>query len=97
MEFCEQHLADTADSPVALFPIRDQGDQTWWERIRASCDEMSPTFHTGFTASSYYAHYTYNMLHEERMVNTSQHELLKEYGQQNAEMKKSNRELAKGV
>jgi hypothetical protein len=88
MEFCEQHLADTADSPVALFPIRDQGDQTWWERIRASCDETSPTFHTGFTASSYYAHYTYN---------TSQHELLKEYGQQNAEMKKSNRELAKGV
>jgi hypothetical protein len=81
LEFCEWHLADTADSPIAMFPIRNQGDRTWWERMRAANDKTSPTYHVSFTACSCYAHYTYNMLHEERLINKSQHERLKEYSQ----------------
>jgi hypothetical protein len=37
--FCEQHLLDTADTPIALFPIRDRGDQTWRRCMEAVCDE----------------------------------------------------------
>jgi hypothetical protein len=37
--FCEQHLLDTADTPIALFPIRDLGDQTWRSCMKAACDE----------------------------------------------------------
>jgi hypothetical protein len=72
MEFCEWHLVDTADFPnIAMFLIRNQGDQTWWECMRAACDKTSPTYHARFTASSRYAHYTYNMLYEERMMDKS--------------------------
>jgi hypothetical protein len=53
-------------------------------------------FHAGFVTSSRYAQYTYNVLHEVEMINAFQCTQLKEYGQQNAELKKANHELTKG-
>jgi hypothetical protein len=37
--FCEQHLMDTDDTPIALFPIQNWGDKTWWRRMKATCGE----------------------------------------------------------
>jgi hypothetical protein len=53
--FCEQHLSDNADIPIALFPIQYRGDQTWRERMKAACDETQPTFHAGYAISTLYA------------------------------------------
>jgi hypothetical protein len=38
IEFCERHLSDTADTPVALLPIQDMGNPTWSKRLAATCD-----------------------------------------------------------
>jgi hypothetical protein len=88
--FCEQHLSDTADTPIALFPIQDRGDQTWRRHMKVACDETQPVM------STLYAQHMCNLLHEVEMVNILQCKELKDYGQQNAELKKANRELTKG-
>jgi hypothetical protein len=95
--FCEQHLLDTADTPIALFPIRDRGDQTWRRCMEAVCDETQLAFHAGYAMSTLYAQHVCNLLHEVEMVNIFQRRELKDYGQQNAELKKANYELTKGV
>jgi hypothetical protein len=35
---CEQRLMDTADMPIALFPILDQDEPAWRQRLEAACD-----------------------------------------------------------
>jgi hypothetical protein len=95
--FCEQHLSDTADTPIALFPIRNRGDQTWWRRMKDACDETQLAFHEGYAMSTLYAQHVHNLLHEVEMVNIFQCRELKDYGQQNAKLKKANHELTKGV
>jgi hypothetical protein len=67
--FCEQHLSDTANTPIALFPIRDRGDQTWRRRMKVACDETQPAFHAGYAMSTLYAQHMSNLLHEVEMVN----------------------------
>jgi hypothetical protein len=94
--FCEQHLLDTADTPIALFPIWDRGDQTWWRHMKAAFDETQPAFHAGYAMSTLYAQHVPNLLQEVEMVNIFQRRELMHYGQQNAEQKKANRELTKG-
>jgi hypothetical protein len=47
--------------------------------------------------STLYAQHVCNLLHEVEMVNIFQRRELKDYGQQNAELKKANYELTKGV
>jgi hypothetical protein len=95
--FCEQHLSDTTNTPIALFPIWDRGDQTWQRSMKAACDEKQPTFHANYVMSTLYAQHMRNLLHEVEMVNIFQRRELKDYGQQNAELKKANHELTKGV
>jgi hypothetical protein len=94
---CEQHLSDTTSTPIALFPIQNRGDQTWPRHIKAACDKTQPTFHAGYATSTLYAQHMHDLLHNVEMVNIFQHRELKDYGQQNAELKKANRELTKGV
>jgi hypothetical protein len=95
--FCEQHLVDTDDTPIALFPIQNWGDKTWRRCMKAACDETQPTLHTGYAMSTLYAQHVCNLLHEVEMANTFQRIELKDYGLQIAELKKANRELTKRV
>jgi hypothetical protein len=95
--FCEQHLTDTADTPIALFPIRNPDDRTWQRHMKAACDETRPTFHAGYLMSTRYAQNMCNLLQEVERVNTFQRRDLKEYGQQNAKLKKATCEMTKGV
>jgi hypothetical protein len=95
--FCEQHPLDTANTPIAMFPIRNRGDQIWRERMKAGCDETQSMFHAGYVMSTLYTQHVCNLLYKVKMVNTYQHRELKDYGKQNAELKKANHELTKGV
>jgi hypothetical protein len=65
--------------------------------MKAACDETQPTFHAGYAMPTVYAKHVRNLLHEVEMVNIVQHRELKDYGQRNAELNKTNRELTKGV
>jgi hypothetical protein len=44
---CEKCLTDTADMPIALFPIQDQDEPVWHHRLVAACDLTREQFNTG--------------------------------------------------
>jgi hypothetical protein len=39
--FCERHLTDTIDTPLALLPIQNQEDPLWQQRHNTVCDMTS--------------------------------------------------------
>jgi hypothetical protein len=43
---CEQHLTDTADTPITLFPIHDQ-EPKWLQCFEVACDLSSPLISIG--------------------------------------------------
>jgi cell division protein FtsB len=65
--------------------------------MKAGCDETQSMFHAGYAMSTLYTQHVCNLLYKVKMVNTYQHRELKDYGKQNAELKKANHELTKGV
>jgi hypothetical protein len=58
---CESHLADTATMPITLFPIRNQEDHVWKQRLEAVSNPEGPHFHTGMAALAGYAHHMFNL------------------------------------
>jgi hypothetical protein len=70
--FCEQHHLDTTNTPITLFPIRNRGDQIWWEHMKAAYGETQPMFHAGCALSTVYAQHVCNMLHKVEMINIFQ-------------------------
>jgi len=99
-EFCERHLQDTAGTPVALLPIRDEGDPTWSERLAAACDPAHPTYHAGWAFTARYARHVSSLLREVTTVGEHQRVRLEAYDHQVEEkdnliesVRKGNREL----
>jgi hypothetical protein len=58
---CETRLADTAAMPIALFPIRNQEDPVWKQRLEAVSDPEGPHFHAGMAALAGYAQHLFNL------------------------------------
>jgi hypothetical protein len=52
---CETRLADTAVMPIALFPIRNQEDHVWKQRLEAVSNPEGPHFHIDMVALAGYA------------------------------------------
>jgi hypothetical protein len=51
---CESRLADTAVMPIALFPIRNQEDPMWKQRLEAVSILEGPRFYTGMAVLAEY-------------------------------------------
>jgi hypothetical protein len=64
--------------------------------MKVDSDETQPAFHAGYAMSTLYAQHMCNLLHEVEMVNIFQCRELKDYGQQNAELKKATVSLLRG-
>jgi hypothetical protein len=47
---CGSCLADTAASPLMLFPFRYQGDPVWQQHFEAVSDHEGPHYHAGMAA-----------------------------------------------
>jgi len=60
---CEHSLAATAAMPIALFPIPDQEDPEWQQRLEAVSDLESPRFSAGWAAMAKYARYLFILQH----------------------------------
>jgi hypothetical protein len=45
---CEQHLADTTDTPITRFPIRDQEEPEWCQHLEAACGLTLKQFDAGW-------------------------------------------------
>jgi hypothetical protein len=58
---CETQLADTAAMPIALFPIRNQEDPMWKQRLEAVSNPEGPHFHAGIAALVGYAQHMFNL------------------------------------
>jgi hypothetical protein len=52
---CESHLTATTEMPTAFFPIRNQEDPMWQQRLVAMSDPEGPHFHAGVAEMAMYA------------------------------------------
>jgi hypothetical protein len=58
---CETRLADTAAMPITLFPIRNQEDPVWKQRLEAVSNPEGPHFHVGMVALAGYVQHMFNL------------------------------------
>jgi hypothetical protein len=58
---CETRLTDTAAIPITLFPIHNQENPVWKQRLEAMSNPEGPHFHTGMTALAGYTHHMFNL------------------------------------
>jgi hypothetical protein len=58
---CETRLTDTAAMPIALFPIRNQEDPMWKQRLEAVSNPKGPHFHAGMAGLVGYAQHMFNL------------------------------------
>jgi hypothetical protein len=58
---CETHLTDTAAMPIALFPICNQENPVWKQRLEAVPNPEGPHFHAGMAALVGYAQHMFNL------------------------------------
>jgi hypothetical protein len=58
---CESRLADTAVMPIALFPIHNQEDHVWKQRLEVVSNPEGPHFHAGMAALVGYAQHMFNL------------------------------------
>jgi hypothetical protein len=58
---CESCLADTGVMPIALFPIRNQEDHVWKQRLEVVSNPEGPHFHAGTAALARYAQHKFNL------------------------------------
>jgi hypothetical protein len=58
---CETRLVDTAAMTIALFPIRNQEDPVWKQRLKAMSNPEGPHFHAGMAALVGYTQHLFNL------------------------------------
>jgi hypothetical protein len=82
MKFCERHLPGLDDTVVALFPIWNEGNTAWSERLTTVGDPEHPTYHVGWEFTARYAQHVSSMPHVVTVTGTYQRLCLEEYNHQ---------------
>jgi hypothetical protein len=57
---CESRLVDTAVMSITLFPMRNQDDPVWKQRLEAVSNPEGTHFHTGMVALAGYTQHMFN-------------------------------------
>jgi hypothetical protein len=60
---CGNHLADTAVTPLTLFPFCYQGDPMWQQRFEAVSNPEGPHYHAGVAVMAESAQGFFNLQH----------------------------------
>jgi hypothetical protein len=99
-EFCERHLPGLVSTIVALFPIQNEGNTVWSERLATVGVPERPTYHVWWAFTSRYAQHMRSMFLEVTATGAYQRLCLDEYDHQVSaknllikDIQKSNREL----
>jgi hypothetical protein len=58
---CESRLADTTAMTITLFPIHNQEDHVWKQRLETVSNPEGPHFHNGMAALVGYAQHMFNL------------------------------------
>jgi hypothetical protein len=64
MEFCECHLPGLVGTVVGMFPIQNEGNAAWSERLAAVGDPERQTYHMGWAFTTRYTQHMSSMLQE---------------------------------
>jgi hypothetical protein len=81
-EFCECHLSGLVGTTVALFPIQNEGNVVWSERLAAIGSPERLTYHTGWAFMARYAQHMSSMFQEVTVTGDYQRLRLEEYDHQ---------------
>jgi hypothetical protein len=81
-EFCERHLLGLVGTVIALFPIWNEGNTAWSERLAAMGDPERSTYHAGWAFTTRYAHHMSSIFQEVTTTGAYQHLCLEEYDHQ---------------
>jgi hypothetical protein len=100
IEFCEHHLPGLVGTAIALFPVQNEGNTVWSERLAAVGDPERSAYHMGWAFMARYAQHMSCMFWEVTMTGAYQRLCLKEYDHQVSaknclikDIQKGNREL----
>jgi hypothetical protein len=64
MKFCECHLPGLDGTAIALFPIQNEGNAVWSERLAAVGYTERPAYHVGWAFTARYVQHVRSMLQE---------------------------------
>jgi hypothetical protein len=100
MEFCEHHLPSLIGTVIAFFPIQNEGNTAWSERLAIVGDPARLTYHVGWVFTAHYTQHMSLMFQEVTATGTYQRLHLEEYNHQVStknclikDIQNSNREL----
>jgi hypothetical protein len=78
-DFCECHLPGLVGTANALFPIQNEGNTVWSERLAVVGDPKHSAYHAGWAFTACYAQHMSSMLQEVTVTGAYQRLRLEEY------------------
>jgi hypothetical protein len=95
-EFCERHLPGLVGTVVALFPVQNEGNAAWSERLATVGDLERPTYHTGWAFVARYTQHMSSMFQVVTATGAYQHLCLEEYDHQVSAKNRLIKDIQKG-
>jgi hypothetical protein len=96
MEFYERHLLGLAGTPIALFPIKNEGNMAWSERLATVGDPERSAYHVGWVFMARYTQHMSSMFQEVTVTGAYQRLHLEEYDHQVSAMNRLIKDIQKG-
>jgi hypothetical protein len=95
-EFCECHLSGLAGTAIAMFPIQNEGNTAWSERLTAVGDPERSAYHVGWVFRARYAQHMSSMFQEVTTTGAYQRLCLEEYDHQVSAKNRLIKDIQKG-
>jgi cell division protein FtsB len=95
-EFCERHLSGLVGTAIALFPIPNEGNMVWSERLAAMGNPERSAYHTGWAFTACYAQHMSSMFQEVAATGAYQRLRLEEYDHQVSAKNRLIKDIQKG-
>jgi hypothetical protein len=96
MEFYERHLPGLVGTPITLFPIKNEGNMAWSERLAIVGDLERSAYHVGWVFMTRYAQHMSSMFQEVTVTGAYQRLHLEEYDHQVSAKNRLIKDIQKG-
>jgi hypothetical protein len=95
-ELCEHHLPGLAGTAIAMFPVQNEGNTVWSERLAAVGDPERSAYHTGWAFRARYTQHMSSMFQEVTTTGAYQRLHLEEYDHQVSAKNRLIKDIQKG-
>jgi hypothetical protein len=96
MEFSEYHLSGVVGTAITLFPVQNEGNTAWSERLAALGDPKGSAYHTGWAFTACYAQQMSSIFQEAAATGAYQRLRLEEYDHQVSAKNRLIKDIQKG-